>query len=150
MIQTSAFLIAQRFIGIKEVSGTTANPQIVAMLRLDNASIIQDEVPWCSAFANYIAWLLRLPRSKSLAARSWLQIGTPITLAEARAENDIVILKRGVGTQPGPEVLQAPGHVGFYAGYEAGKVLLLAGNQGDAVNISAFPQTNILGIRRLS
>lgn len=150
MLQTSAFLIAQRFVGIKEVPGTAANPQIVAMLQLEDAAIANDEIAWCSAFANYVAWLLRLPRSKSLAARSWLQVGVPITLAEAQAENDVVILMRGGGPQPGPDVLQAPGHVGFYAGTQGASVLVLAGNQGDAVNISSFPQSLILGIRRLS
>jgi uncharacterized protein (TIGR02594 family) len=149
VITTSAFLIAQRFIGVREISGTAANPQIVAMLQLEDAGITRDEVAWCSAFVNYIAWLLRLPRSKSLAARSWLSIGIPIALAEARAENDVVIIKRGSGPQPGPGVLQAPGHVGFFAGIEGDRVLLLAGNQGDAVSVASFPVASILGVRRL-
>jgi len=149
-MEISAFLLAQRFVGIKEVPGAAANPQIVAMLQLEDSSITQDEVAWCSAFANYIAWLLRLPRSKSLAARSWLQIGVPIQLDEAQAENDVVILKRGPEPQPGPDVINAPGHVGFFAGIENDKVLLLAGNQGNAVNISAFPVINILGVRHLA
>jgi len=77
-IEVSAFDIAQRFIGISETAGTVANPQILAMLRLDQAWPEGDEVAWCSAFCNYIAWLLRLPRSKSLRARSWLGIGQAV------------------------------------------------------------------------
>jgi len=58
-------------------------------------------------------------------------------------------LQRGTGKQPGPEVLDAPGHVGFYAGVEGSKVMLLGGNQGDSVSVSRYPKTQILGIRRL-
>jgi uncharacterized protein (TIGR02594 family) len=149
MIETSAFQIAQRFVGTKEVPGTMSNPLILAMLKLDSSWPADDAVAWCSAFTSFIAWICRLPRSKSLGARSWLNVGIPISLQDAKADSDVVILKRGPGVQPGPEVIEAPGHVGFFAGVEGDRVLLLAGNQGDAVNVSSFPISNILGIRRL-
>lgn len=71
-IGINAYDLAQRFNGMNELPGTLDNPQILAMLRLDTNVPEHDEVAWCSAFVNYIAWLLRLPRSKSLMARSWL------------------------------------------------------------------------------
>lgn len=148
-IELTAFDLAQRFVGIKEIAGTASNPQILAMLRLDGDWPDGDHVPWCGAFLSYIAWLLRLPRSKSLSARSWLNIGTPITIEEAEAGNDVVILKRSGENQPGPAELNAPGHTGFFAGREGSNVLILGGNQSDAVNISRFPVERILGIRRL-
>lgn len=147
-IETSPFDLAMRFVGMKEVSGASSNPMILAMLQLDNKWPTGDEVAWCSAFVNWITWLLRLPRSKSLAARSWLAIGTPIQYNLAEPGFDVVILKRGVG-QPGPEVINAPGHVGFFAGTQGDKVLLLGGNQSDGVSIAPFPIGDILGIRRL-
>lgn len=145
----TAFSLGQRFVGVKEVVGTGSNPMILGMLRLDGGSAQDDAVPWCSAWVNYIAWLLRLPRSKSLAARSWLRVGTPIALADARPENDVVILSRGAGVQPSADVIAAPGHVGFYAGADNGRVLLLGGNQGDGVCVEAFDTARILGVRRL-
>jgi len=150
-LEISAFDIAQRFVGVKETPGTVSNPMIVAMLRLDQAWPTGEEVPWCSAFMNYVAWILRLPRSKSLAARSWLDVGMPVTTDKAEAGFDVVILQRGTGIQPGPEVTNAPGHVGLFAGLNVPTktVLVLGGNQGDAVNIKAFPVEQILGIRRL-
>jgi uncharacterized protein (TIGR02594 family) len=148
-IELSAFELAERFIGIKEVSGPTSNAAILAMLRLDDSWPESDEVPWCSAFMNYIAWLLRLPRSKSLAARSWLLVGASVALADAEVGFDVVVLKRGSGAQPGPEVIKAPGHVGFYAGREGGKVVVLGGNQADSVCLARYPVQRILGIRRL-
>lgn len=149
-IDITAFSLAQRFIGLREVPGLTANPHILAMLRLDTDWPEDDEVAWCSAFVNYVAWLLRLPRSKSLRARSWLAVGRAISLHEAQAAFDVVVLQRGEGTQPGPEVLNAPGHVGFYGGNEGrGRLLVLGGNQGDAVSMREFPVERVLGIRRL-
>jgi uncharacterized protein (TIGR02594 family) len=147
-IEMTAFDMAQRFVGVREVPGSQSNPAVLAMLKLDGDWPEGDDVPWCSAFANYVAWLLRLPRSKSLMARSWLKVGRAVG-EEAEVGFDVVVLKRGTGGQPGPEVLDAPGHVGFYAGVENGKVLVLGGNQQDEVNITAYSKSRVLGIRRL-
>lgn len=150
MISTSCFQIAQRFVGIAEVPGAPSNPAILSMLRLDVSWPEGDEVPWCSAFANYVAWLLRLPRSKSLRARTWLRVGQPIPLGLARPENDVVILMRA-GDTSGPEVIEAPGHVGFYAGYaNDGQVAVLGGNQKDSVCVAEYPIGRLLGVRRLA
>ena len=149
LIQDHAFDLAQRFVNIKEVGGQVDNPQIMAMLKLDNSWPEHDEVPWCSGFANYICWLARLPRSKNLRARSWLEVGKGITLDEA-VPGDIIVLQRGTGEQPGPEVLDAPGHVGFYAGRFSDFIEVLGGNQGDTVKISRYPKSRLLGVRRLT
>ena len=143
------YRLAERFVGIKEVGGSVDNPQIMAMLKLDNDWPEADEVPWCSAFANYICWLLRLPRSKSLRARSWLTVGSGVSLSEAKV-GDIVVLKRGSGQQPGPEVIKAPGHVGFYSGIMGDLIEVLGGNQSDTVKVSRYPKSKLLGIRRLT
>jgi len=148
----TAYDLAQRFIGIKEVAGTVANPQIMAMLKLDASWPEDDSVPWCSAFVSYICWLLRLPRSKSLRARSWLSVGEPINELSAVAGYDIVVLRRGKDS-PGPEVIDAPGHVGFfsYIAHEHGKssVYILGGNQSDSVSLGIYDAKSIIGVRRL-
>lgn len=146
----TAYDLAQRFVGFKETPGAASNPAVLAMLKLDGEWPKDDSVPWCSAFTNYVAWLLRLPRSKSLAARSWLTVGTPIGLLDAKPGFDVVILQRGDGVQPSADVLAAPGHVGWFAGLEGDQVLVLGGNQGDAVSIARFPKTRVLGVRRLA
>lgn len=163
----TAYDLAQRFIGeIRELPGNQEHPYIQWAHSLCGlGSETPDSVPWCSSFANAIAWTLRLPRSKSAAARSWLSVGIPIpTLSEARVGYDVVILNRG---GPQDAKLPGPGHVGFYAGIENGPVpmmegvevgpvliapkyvLLLAGNQGNTVSVAHFPISQILGIRRL-
>jgi uncharacterized protein (TIGR02594 family) len=141
-MEITAFDLAQRYVGVEEVAGTVDNPVILAMLKLDDDWPQHDEVPWCAAFMNWIAWHLRLPRSKTLMARSWLNVGKPIALRQASPGFDVVVLWRG-----SPE--GKSGHVGFYAGQEGDSVLLLGGNQSDAVNIAPYPKSRILGVRRL-
>lgn len=133
---------AQRYIGIKELSGEKNHPLIQWWLSLCGFDMnTPDEVPWCSAFVNGMTWDLRLPRSKSARARSWLDIGVPVFLYDAQL-GDIVILSRG--TNP------VQGHVGFYAGVEGSKVIILGGNQSDSVCLAKFEQGDVLGVRRIT
>jgi uncharacterized protein (TIGR02594 family) len=142
--------MAERFVGTKEVPGRKHNEMIMAMLHMDVKWPDDDKVPWCSAFVNYIAWLWRLPRSRSLLARSWLNIGIPINLDEAEAGSDIVILRRGGGDQPGPDNMTASGHVGFFSKFEVSVgVWILGGNQSDSVGLQAFKSSRVIGVRRL-
>ena len=148
-LEITPFELAKRFEGMKEVAGQVANPQILAMLKLDAKWPEDDSVPWCAGFVNYIAWLLGLRRTRSLRARAWLNERI-VAQTDAQVGFDLCILKRGHGVQPGPEVLNAPGHVGFFAGFTDKSVKILGGNQSDSVNISLYLKTRILGVRRLS
>ena len=148
----NAYELATRFIGeIREFPGSAHHPFIQwahMLCNLDPDS--PDEVPWCSSFVNAVCWILRLPRSNSAAARSWLKVGTSVDFNDIRL-GDVVVLRRGIGPQLGPEVLAAPGHVGFFAGYDVilGSILVVGGNQSDGVTIQSFKNDRILGIRRL-
>lgn len=139
-----AFDLAQRFVGeIRELPGAQHHPFIQWALMLCGLGSDQpDETPWCSAFVNAIAWTLQLPRSKSAAARSWLNVGQVIELRMAMPGNDVVVLRRG--TNP------AQGHVGFFAGLQGDRVHLLGGNQGNEITIAAFPVSDVVGVRRLA
>lgn len=138
------YALAQRFVGeIREMPGGQHHPFIQwAHMLCGLGSDQPDETPWCSAFVNAIAWVLNLPRSKSAAARSWLNVGQVITLADATPGFDVVVLKRG--TNP------AQGHVGFFAGLDSQRVHLLGGNQGNAISIASFPIADVVGVRRLA
>lgn len=148
-LSVTPYSIAQRFIGLKEGPGAMNEPLVLAMLKLDAKWVEADQTAWCSAFVNFVCFLLELPRSRSLAARSWLNVGHSIPLVDAMPGFDVVVLKRGTGAQPGPEVIAAPGHVGFYAGQSGDAVQILGGNQNDQVSIASFPKSRILGIRRV-
>ena len=143
----NALNCASQYLGMKEVPGQQANPAILAMLQMDMSWPSDDSVPWCSGFANWIAWNLGLERTKSLRARSWLFIGSKVKLQNAKP-GDVVIFSRG-GWRPGPEVLKAPGHVAFFSHYENGKIYVVGGNQGNKVSLRGYSDNSLLGIRRL-
>lgn len=133
-IEITLFELASRFIGMEEVPGIVDNPQIMAMLQLDDKWPQHDEVPWCSGFLNYVCWLLKLPRSKSLAAISWETIGQEIKLEEAEVGFDIIVYEH---------------HVGIYGGRNNGRIALLGGNQDNKVSIANFPEESVVTVRRL-
>lgn len=149
-IQTNAYEVARRYVGmVREIPGERDHPFIRWCHSLCEGGEAPDEVPWCSSFANAIAFGLGLQRSRSKAARSWLAVGDPVALEDA-AQGDVVILQRGDGAQPGPGVIAAPGHVGFFDSWDGpSRVMLVGGNQGNSVSRASFPKSRILGIRRL-
>jgi uncharacterized protein (TIGR02594 family) len=151
VLHVTALEVAQNLFGdVREVEGVEDHPLILAALRMAATWPEHDEVPWCSAVPYMVAVALGLPKPErqGLMARSWLGVGSGVSLDDAEAANDLTVLSRG-DDPPGPEVLDAPGHVGFFAGVQAGKVLVWGGNQNDAANLAYFPQSRILGIRRL-
>lgn len=139
---------ASQYLGMSEVPGHQANPAILAMLKLDARWPTDDAVPWCAGFANWVAHNMGLERTKSLRARSWLRVGVEVDADKANG-NTVVIFQRGRGKQPGPDVLNAPGHVAFFSHIEDGKVWVVGGNQGDKVSLKAYPLSRVLGYRRL-
>lgn len=146
----TAYQLATRFEGLKETPGVVHNPAVVSMLRLVVPGVADDETPWCSAFVHYVAWLLDVPRAKSLRARSWLTVGKPVSLLEAAPGWDVVVLTRGENAPPAT-VLQAPGHVGFFVARVGApsKVRVFGGNQSNQVSYEDFPASRVLGVRRL-
>jgi uncharacterized protein (TIGR02594 family) len=141
---TTLYDLATRYVGIRELAGQEDHPLILWWLSLcfDGNLKLHDEVPWCSAFMNGMAWGLRLPRSKSAMARSWLNVGRAIPLVQARPGYDVAVLWRESRTSPF-------GHVGLVAGIEDRTIQLLAGNQGNAVSVAPFPIDRVIGVRRL-
>lgn len=146
----SLFTLAQRYVGIREFSEKGKDhPLVQWWLSLCGFDIESpDEIPWCSAFINGIAWELRLPRSKSAAARSWGTVGAAVQPDDLiPGAFDIAVLNRSNGsmdvTEPGP------GHVGIFAGWDMDKMLLLGGNQGDQVCVRGFSKHDVIALRRL-
>lgn len=140
----TAYMLAQRFLGMKEMPGKASNPLILGMLQLAGKWPTDDEVPWCSAFAWFPAFLLDLPRPETaaLAARSWLGVGRPVALHDAICGFDVVILERGGSP--------TAGHVGYYDSHSEQSVRLLGGNQNNMVSLQAFDRSRVLGVRRLA
>ena len=136
--------IALREIDVAEFRGADKhNSRIIEYHHTTDLKATSDEVPWCSSYVNWCMQMALVPRTKSAAARSWLAWGVPMARPATGA---VAVLTRGTGPQPGPEVIDAPGHVGFYLGYAGlGRILVLGGNQGDTVSIELYPITRVLG-----
>lgn len=94
--------------------------------------------PWCAAWMNGLIQSTGGKGTNSLAARSFLDYGTPV---EKGTKGDIAVFSRG--SDP------SKGHVGFFMGYdENGDIKVLGGNQSGKVSVQTYPASRLLGIRK--
>lgn len=127
--------IALEYLGKREIPGAPTAPFLTKMLRAVKAPWSDDETPWCGTAVG--AWMLEagieIPKNP-WRALAWL--GWGVTLAAPIVGCVVVFTRKGGG------------HVGFVVGKDAaGNLLVLGGNQGDAVTIRAFPLSRVAGYR---
>ena len=107
-------------------------------LSAGGVDIDPSQTAWCAAFVNATLAKTGLDGTGALNARSFLEWGTGVDTPQL---GDIVVLSRG--NNP------AQGHVGFFKGFDAnGDILILGGNQSDAVSVSSYSKDRLLGYRR--
>lgn len=135
MLEPKWIELARRLIGLHEVKGPTNNPEILAMWRdIRRGGIKDDETPWCAAFVGAMLERAGIVSSRFESAKSYLDWGLPL---KNPIPGCVVVFSRDGG-----------GHVGFVVGQDgAGNLLVLGGNQADAVNIKAFPRSRVTGYR---
>ena len=125
--------IAREYIDTKEIPGPDTHPRVLRWWQLIRQDYESDETPWCAAYVGGVLEEVGITSTRSAWARTyenWGQACEPTYGA-------IAVFERGDG-----------GHVGFVMGVDAaGNLMILGGNQGDAVNISAFPRTHLIAIR---
>lgn len=114
--------------------GPNDSAWIRGMLKKLRASWLLGQ-PWCGGAVGL--WMqdsgFSLPKHW-YRAKAWLEWGTPL---DAPAVGAVVIFDR-----------QGGGHVGLIVGQdERGRLMVLGGNQGDAVRISPFVMQRVLGYR---
>ena len=128
---------AWREVGVREIDGPESNPRILSFYRdVGQAQIASEDVAWCAAFVGACLERAGLRGTRSLLARSYLDWGTPLT--EPR-QGAIAVLSRGA--DPGQ------GHVGFIVGEQQDNVLLLGGNQDNAVTVEPYARSRLIGLR---
>ncbi len=135
--------IAFNELGTEEIVGDQHNPEVLKYAKDTKiAGVTTDEIPWCSTFVNWVAWKAGLQISGKANARSWLNIGTKVTVPEP---GDVVVFWR-----ESPQSWK--GHVGFFIGFSFDKkrVYTLGGNQGNRVSVSAYRVDNVLSFQRLA
>lgn len=127
---------ARRHLGVREVPGMRHEPLILAWWRaIKRGGIKDDETPWCAAFVGAMLEAVGLMSTRFEGARSYATWGQPLPYAAMGAI--VVLWRRGGG-----------GHVGFEVGRDAvGNVMLLGGNQSNAVSVAAFSPARIVARR---
>jgi len=128
------FDFAHAEIGVRETPGPVATPRILEYWRAMPGwnGKGDDALPWCSAFVNWALSRCHIKGTDHPAAKSWISWG------EARAARPgcIVVLKHRRGKTP---ITGSGYHVGFLVSVDDRFIVLLGGNQGDAVSEASFP-----------
>lgn len=125
------------YIGTREIRGRKHNRLVLRWASI--FGIRDDETPWCGSF---VAGMMkedgRPVQKRGAAARSWLKYGKKL---DKPAVGCIVVFWRGKRNG-------WSGHVGFVVGKDQyGNLMVLGGNQGNAVNIKPFSTKRVLGYR---
>jgi uncharacterized protein (TIGR02594 family) len=134
------FDIARGLIGTTEGTGPENNPAIMAMYAsVGHDWVEHDDVAWCAAFVGHCLEAAGIRSTRKLTARSYLDWGVPVEVADAQ-QGDIGVIPRGRSSWQG--------HVFFIDRIEGAWVWGLGGNQDDAVNVKRYPVSKLLGVRR--
>lgn len=141
MSELSWIKLAREQIGTEEVKGSKHNPKIIGWLKelgqFNNEARswwFNDEEPWCGVFLGWI-----MGKAGRYVVREWYRAkewASPhLTKLDAPAYGCVAVLDRAGG-----------GHVAFVVGEDArSNIMLLGGNQSDAVNIKPFARSRITG-----
>ena len=132
-------VIAQSHRGAREVPGKATAPFILRWLVTLGAWWRDDETPWCGVFVAGCLVDAGLPKPKDwYRARAYLDYGSPMVKPRVGC---IAVFDGGV-SRPGA------GHVGFVVGQdEQSRLMVLGGNQANAVSIAPFVKARLLGYR---
>ena len=107
-------------LGVQEIRGKKHNERIIEYHSTTNLNFDKDEIPWCSSFVNWCLYQVGIVGTNNALAYSWLHYGMELNKP---AYGAIAIMNYS--------------HVGFVAGInDDHRIILLGGNQGDAVTLS--------------
>lgn len=125
----------RKYIGTKEIPGVQHDSRILSWWKaIKRGGIKTDEVPWCAAFVGAMLEASDITSSRYESAKSYLQWGVRL---DAPTLGCVVVFDRSGG-----------GHVGFVVGKDdRGRLMVLGGNQGNAVSIAPFDMGRVAGYR---
>lgn len=126
---------ALQHIGVREIPGVNHHPLILKMWKaIKRGGIKDDETAWCAAFVGFSLEETGVRSTRFESAKSYLDWGVAL---EEPARGCVAVFTRNGG-----------GHVGFVTGVDpSGRLLVLGGNQGNEVNVRAFPRDRLSGLR---
>lgn len=128
---------ARQEIGVSEIAGRQHSKRILSYWELAKLPFSDDETPWCAGFCNAMLEDSGIKGTRSGMARSFERWGQPC----GPLKGAVVVLWRNSKNSP-------YGHVGFLTGKDQyGNLMILGGNQGDAVNIKPFLASRVVTYR---
>ena len=131
--------------GVREIPGSGNDTRVLEYHLATGLQASQDSVPWCASIVSWCLGRAGVPHPASARARDFLRWGQPLSIP---AHGSVGIFQRGRGPQPGPTVVDAPGHVGFLVGEAStDELLVLGGNQSDRVCVRVYSVTALLSCR---
>jgi uncharacterized protein (TIGR02594 family) len=134
--------------GVKEIVGDKHNPTILQYFKeIGHEWVHNDELAWCSAYANAMAKRAGYEHTGKLNARSWLDIGKSVKNPEKAIEYGVpmvVVFWR-------KEIDSPWGHVAFPINFDENgeDINVLGGNQGNKVCTAPYKREKILDFREL-
>ncbi len=96
----------------------------------------QFDAAWCDAFLGACLERAGIASTRSLLARSYLTWGVSLDTPRIGA---VAVLSRGSNPEQG--------HVAFWLGETDDEMVLLGGNQKNAVSVALFPKSRVLALR---
>jgi uncharacterized protein (TIGR02594 family) len=128
---------ARQEIGVSEIAGRQHSKRILSYWQLAKLYFTDDETPWCAGYCNAMLQDCGIEGTRSGMARSFENWGQPC----GAIPGAIVVFWRGSKSS-------GSGHVGFVTGKDQyGNIMVLGGNQGDAVNVKPFDTSRVVGYR---
>lgn len=139
MTEPSWLAKARGYLGLREIPGAKHNSTILRWLTDLKAPFRDDETAWCGTFVGAVMRESGFePVKNPWGARNWLNFG--VKQAQP-AVGSVVVFWRG-------SVNGWSGHVGFVVGQDqAENLMVVGGNQGDAVSLKPFGRERVLGYR---
>lgn len=129
---------AMELYGCQAIRGNSHNNEIVKMLRELDPKVADDDTPWCSAFLYRVVKDIGIDVNVTLAARSWLKVGTEVLIPKM---GDIAIFWR-------KDKNSWQGHAAIFIREGVSHITILGGNQNNMVQISLYSKIQLLGYRR--
>lgn len=129
--------------GRTEQPGAKSDGVILSWIRRYFPGWLDDStLSWCGLFMAEIAERVctEIPQNPAIA-RNWYAIGEKVK--DEPMPGDVAVFWRG-----SPNSWK--GHVGLFCRWEENKIYVLGGNQSNRVNIQAYPDSQLIGFRRLS
>lgn len=128
---------ARQEIGVSEIAGKQHSARVLSYWERAKLPFRDDETPWCAGFVGAMLEDCGIISTRSGMARSYDKWGQPC----GAIPGAVVTFWRGSKTG-------GSGHVGFLTGRDqSGNLMILGGNQGDAVNIKPFSTSRLIGYR---